>query len=532
MSNRGNAKTLRPASKERGRAAAGTAEKKMRTQSKGRALNANEKTLAQHFTPPAVARLAWDAVRTLAGKELGAGARVVDPAAGEGALLAAVGPAYQTTGIELDGRLAEQGRGRADRFYTGDGLLGTFPEVADGSFDCALVNPPFGKLGPLLPWLGPDGAGRLVQRFGLLDGPKQVPAFPVEALFVERALQLTRPAGWLALILPEGFLANARRQGMRDWLLARAEVQAVVALPGAFNQVQTALVVLRGRKPLARTQARLLAPTGKRPSVEQYAQRVRLLLGASAHRGPEAVLLRVGQRALCARRWDPRFWQGRAVVRRLAGRLRLVPLGEYICHLTYGPIVTGRRPQHVAAGVPVIRQGDIAETGLDERALLCVAPAGAYDPPRSRVRPGDLLLSRSGAGALGRNRLAVYVGSGPANVGCFVDLIRLEGLNPFYAWFFFKTRLGRAQIAAQANGVGTPNINFGEIRALQIAALPSAYQDALETRYREQVWPLHCGRAHAAMRAEAERSFRAIVGELEAYLQTHGGNADSTADGG
>lgn len=491
----------------------------------------NAKTLAQHFTPPAVARLAWDAVRTLAGKELGADARVVDPAAGEGALLAVVGPACRTTGIEIDGRLAEQGRRRADRFYTGDGLLGAFPAVADGSFDCALANPPFGKVGPLLPWLGPDGASRLVERFGLLAGPKQVPAFPVEALFAERALQLTRAAGWLALILPEGFLANARQQGVRDWLLARAEVRAVVALPGAFNQVQTALVVLRRSKPLARTQARLLAPTGKRPSVDQYAQRVRCLLGASARRGPEAVLLRVGQRALDARRWDPRFWQGRAVVRCLAGRLRLVRLEEYICHLTYGPIVTGRRPQHVEAGVPVIRQGDIAETGLDEQRLLRVAPAGAYDPPRSRVRPGDLLLSRSGAGALGRNRLAVYVGSGPANVGCFVDLIRLDGLNPFYAWFFFKTQLGRAQIAAQANGVGTPNINFGEIRALQIAAVPAAYQDALETRYREQVWPLHCGRAQAEVRAEAERSFRAIVGELEAYLQAHGSKADATADG-
>ncbi len=480
----------------------------------------NAKSLAQHFTPAAVAQLAWDAVRTLAGKELGAGARVIDPAAGEGALLAVVGRAYQTTGIEIDEGLAERGRSQADRFYTGDGLLGTFPEVADESFDCVLANPPFGKLGTMLPLLGVDGSRRLAQRFRLLDGQKQMRTFPVESLFVERALQLTRPAGWMALILPEGFFANARRQGMRDWLLARAEVRAVVALPGAFNKVQTALVVLCCSQPLARTKTRLIAPAGKRPSVEQYAQRTQLLLGAPARRGPEAALLSVGQCALCARRWDPRFWQGRAAVRRMAGRLRLVPLGEYICHLTYGPIVTGSRPQHVEAGVPVIRQGDIAETGLDARALLCVAPAGTHDPPRSRVCPGDLLLPRSGAGALGRNRLAVYLGSGPANVGCFVDLIRLEGLNPFYAWFFLKTRLGREQIAAQANGVGTPNISFGEIRALQIAALPSAHQEALERRYREQVWPLHCRRERAEIRAEAERRFRAIVGELEDYLQT------------
>ena len=179
----------------------------------------NAKILAQHFTPAAVARLAWDAVRAFAGKELGAGACVIDPAAGEGALLAAVGRAYQTTGIEIDARLAERGRSQADRFYIGDGLLGTFPEVEEESFDCVLANPPFGKLGPLLPLFGEDGPGRLAQRFRLLDGQKQVRAFPVESLFVERALQLTRPAGWLALILPEGFFANARQQGVRDWLL-------------------------------------------------------------------------------------------------------------------------------------------------------------------------------------------------------------------------------------------------------------------------------------------------------------------------
>ena len=96
----------------------------------------------------------------------------------------------------------------------------------------------------------------------------------------------------------------------------------------------------------------------------------------------------------------------------------------------------------------------------------------------------------------------------------------MEGLNPFYAWFFFKTRLGREQIAAYANGVSTPNISFGEIRALQIAALPSAYQEVLERRYREQVWPLHCRRERAEFRTEAVRHFHAIVGDLEDYLQT------------
>ena len=481
----------------------------------------NAKTLAQHFTPAAVAQLVWDAVRTLAGKELGTGARVVDPAAGEGALLAVVGRACQTTGIEIDEGLAERGRSQADRFYTGDGLLGTFPEVEDESFDCVLANPPFGKLGPMLSLFGTDGPCRLARRFGLLDGQKQVRAFPVELLFVERALQLTRPAGWMALILPEGFFANARRQGVRDWLLARAEVRAVVALPGAFNKVQTALVVLQRSKPQTRAAARLIAPVEKRPSVEQYAQRTQLLLGASARRGPEASLLSVGQRALRTQRWDPRFWQGRAAVRRLAGRLPLVPLGEYICHLTYGPIVTGSRPQHVEAGVPVIRQGDIAETGLDECALLCVVPAGAHDPPRSRVCPGDLLLSRSGAGSLGRNRPSGISGEWAGQCGLFCRFDPLGGAQSVLRLVFFQNaagtradrrlrqRSGHAEYQLWRNSrLADCGLALG-LSGCSRKALPGASVAAA-------LPPRACGHS----RPRPSGASRAIVGDLEDYLQT------------
>ncbi len=148
-------------------------------------------------------------------------------------------------------------------------------------------------------------------------------------------------------------------------------------------------------------------------------------------------------------------------------------LGEYICHLTYGPIVTGSRPQHVEAGVPVVRQGDIAETGLYERTPRGLGPES----------PRCILGERAG-------QCVLFCRSD--SVGGAQSVLRLV---------FLKTRLGREQIAAYANGVGTPNISFGEMRALQIAALPSAYQDALERCYRE----LHCHRESAKFRAEAER---------------------------
>ncbi len=70
-------------------------------------------------------------------------------------------------------------------------------------------------------------------------------------------------------------------------------------------------------------------------------------------------------------------------------------------HITYGPIVTGRRPDHVEGGIRVIRQNDFTDTGLKVDDLLRVESGCVYDPPRSRVRKGDLLLPRSGAGFAG-----------------------------------------------------------------------------------------------------------------------------------
>ena len=479
--------------------------------------------LAQHFTPPEVARFVWEAVCALAGMDLAPGARVIDPAAGEGALLAAVSRC-RTTGIEIDRKLAEKASMVADRVHVGDGLFGTFAEAVDGVFDCVLANPPFGKLGPLLPLLRRDALNIIRQRFSVFDvlQTKNSETLPVELLFVERALQMVRPKGWLSLILPEGFFTNARTQKVRDWLGERAEVRAVVTLPAeSFRRkglnARTALVILRQGR--GRAIAPVLGPKGEGHHAGLYLRDALSVIQDRDRRQGVVAVERVPAPARVGRRWDPQYWQGRRALERLACRVELVPLGDYIRHLTYGPIVTGSRPVHVDSGVPVIRQGDIVETGLEEEHLLRVEPRGGHDPPRSRVREGDLLLPRSGVGALGRNRLAVYLGCKPANVGCFVDLIRLEGLNPFYAWFFLKTRHGREQIAACANGVGTPNISFGEIRALQIVVLPRAEQQALERRYRCEVWQMHRRRRESdAVRLEGEMRFRAIVADLEEYL--------------
>ncbi|NKB67748.1 MAG: N-6 DNA methylase [Candidatus Latescibacteria bacterium] len=477
---------------------------------------------AQYFTPEPVARFMWEGLQRLGGMDGGQSVRMIDPAAGEGVFLR-VGrlEGAQVHGIEIDPGLVA-GSAEAD-LCVGDGLLGTGSQVPDEGFDLVLGNPPFGRLGTVTPpeqialWEQTAGwpdcfgiwrAGRIAATARTMRGAA------LDQLFVERALQLARPGGWVAFVLPEGFFANGRTQAARDWILQQATVRAVVRLPGdvfagAGGRVQTAVLFLH-KGGQADEKAILV---GQRPqSLQDCLQHGLQCLGRQRS---GATWAWVQNRRLLGQRWDAGYWLGRR--QRLAvdhRRFALQALGDFIEHLTYGPIITGRRPSRRKGDVPIIHQGAFAAGGLRLEEAVRVPAGSPYDPQKSRVQQGDLLLPRSGAGALGRNRLAVYMEEGPANIGCFVDLVRLRGLNPFYAWFFFKTQPGWQQIRALINGVGTPNINFSEIRSLRIAAVPQAIQRQCEQRYRRDVLPWHI----KGDEQESQQRFQIIVEELEAYL--------------
>ena len=120
--------------------------------------------------------------------------------------------------------------------------------------------------------------------------------------------------------------------------------------------------------------------------------------------------------------------------------------------------------------------------------------------------------------------MAVYGGGRPATVACFVDLVRLAGLRPGYAVLALRSRIVRAQVERLANGVGTPNISFGEIRRLLVPRLGERLEREL-AREEASARRLHT-RALSAGRepAGAARRLARAVGRLEAAaLSARGG---------
>lgn len=533
-------------------------------------LNNQDGNLAQFFTPAAAAQFTWELTRAVSGCDRFT--RVLDPAAGQGVFLdvglengwVQPGGAF---GIELDSRLhvlSDLGEKQAFQLHRGDGLFDAFPTICTDSFDLVIGNPPFGATARVLPRrlaermeaLGTaqfrigqpvtldSGAGGGADG-GTENGSRKRPARAVfkqqiEHLFIERSLQFARADGVIALILPEGFLANVRYQRVRDWVFENSDLLAVVGLPaGTFYRpglnALTSVVILRKRqqprsalvRPRVYMGGRTLEHVGaggrsRRHMEVEISQLTAALPPRRRVPGEGRTMmpsLYVPAGELTGKRWDVTYWRG-MVSNALSSvsRFSETALGDFVQHLTYGPIVRGERPDHVPGGIPVIRQANFGDTGLHLRSVLRVTPGGAHDPGRSRVQTGDLLLPRSGAGSLGRNRMAVYMNSHRANVGCFVDLIRLNGVNPYYVWLLLRSAPGWGQIRALINGVGTPNINFGEIRSLRIPMIPAQEQDNVEDRYRASVWPHHRKASNLGLQSLARVNFKGILTDLEAYL--------------
>ena len=494
--------------------------------------------------------------------QIGPECRVLDPACGDGVFLEAAlaRGCKEVWGVEADPRLAETARARLRHdpraaVLCGDGLRcqNLHSSLSYGSLDAVIGNPPFSA-----------GPGRITDRsllaeFQLGAGAREGTGRPVEVLFVEQFVRLTRPGGRIGIILPESILSNNRHQAVRRYILDHTEVAAVVSLPrsafrGTGTTARTVVLIAVRRQP---------PPSGQSPPLmadlssleDSKAEGLRDALAgvlrelhpaptqasetAGAVRGvdhqvfrPDLALEREGAVSAFSHRLDPGYWSPRFAdalrdLRRC--RLPLRPLGDFIEHITYGPIVTDGtdaavRGLHPARSVLRVTQRQLLHSGLDLTTALAVPENGPWDSLRARIRPGDLLIARSGEKGLraGKMALAGELPSGVhAVVGCFVDLVRLRGIEPAVVLAFLKGIYGQAQVQRLASGVGAPNISFRELRSVAVPVLPHAYEKACRSLW-EKAHSLHQAalRLPAGPQREAAlRTASAAMDELVGFME-------------
>jgi len=120
-----------------------------------------------------------------------------------------------------------------DALEHSDHLMKDNSGFGNATFDIILTNPPFGGEPIQIstrPYLAKDY--ELANQRDKNGKEKPRKAQKPEILFIERVWHFLKPGtGRAAIILPDGVLTNSSLQYVRDWMLEKFQIQAVISLP-------------------------------------------------------------------------------------------------------------------------------------------------------------------------------------------------------------------------------------------------------------------------------------------------------------
>jgi type I restriction enzyme M protein len=121
-------------------------------------------------------------------------------------------------------------------------------------FDIVMTNPPFGAKIPvkgeeLLKQFDLGHKWKYNKKENLFSKDKVLSKQAPQILFIERCLQFLRPGGKMAIVLPDGILGNDTLSYLRDWVVKKTQILAVVDVPietfMPFVSTKTSVLFLR-----------------------------------------------------------------------------------------------------------------------------------------------------------------------------------------------------------------------------------------------------------------------------------------------
>lgn len=401
-----------------------------------------EKVLGQFMTPPPVACFM---VAFSQGYQDRKSITACDPACGDGEFLMAFEEAgIPGVGIDVDPLIVDGNR-FSDRITVGDGLR----SQPEGSFDLVAGNPPFSsKYGRVK---DPD----LLDLFILGQGRKSQ---AIEILFLEKFVRLAKPGGVIAIILPEGVFASLGLVYVRKWVLSVGGVLGVVSLPGnLFSRANVSVSILFLKKGV-------FVPESFLGIAEQISDLEHLLLDYRERKGGTRPWSRfVG---LDETTFLPRHIAG-------PGHCDGVPLWQILSEARSGATRYGRERRFASEGIPYIGAINITGSGIDlDKRRLFVEPGSPMDIPGARVKAGDVLFVRVGAGCIGRATVVPPELEGAVADDWIYILRPRPGVSSEWLAGKFYTEPAKSFIATFKRGTGTPTIPKSVLLRMRVPEPP------------------------------------------------------------
>lgn len=384
------------------------------------------------------------------------GQRVMDPSCGDGSFLKSAPEGLLLHGCEVDSQYARIAADlvEAGRFFEGDALS----RVDDLSerFDLVIGNPPFSAQQSL------ERRSHVLERFDFGIARKSQ---CLEVLFIELFWRLAKPGGKIAVILPDGPLANGPFRYVREWLLGRCRIEAIISLPrdtfsktSAKTQIVLATKMSVSGEPCRHPTWLLACGTLDQLRICDLASWT-----DSDPAWRQAVLADLND-------WRPEAAHPKT--HRPAGNL--VRLGDRF-HIRTGAAKYGAARELFDTpddeSVLLIRAKNVSPNGglALEQNLAYIKRNGPMFRDKALVRAGQILFVRVGAGCYGRT--AVVPPDLVAQADDWIHILTpMSAFNSSRVAHWFNSESGRTAVGGLAKGVGTVSISKSALANLMVPA--------------------------------------------------------------
>jgi type I restriction enzyme S subunit len=151
-----------------------------------------------------------------------------------------------------------------------------------------------------------------------------------------------------------------------------------------------------------------------------------------------------------------------------------------ICRRIFdGPFGSNRKiDMYQSIGIPYVRVKQVQHEGIDATDLVYISPEKHQDIIRSRVIPGDVLLTIAGS-RLGKAAVFPNIFKEGNITGHIAGIEVAENISPHYLALYINSRFGEAQIARLSHRSTRKELNLKEVGQIIVPVPPRSLQDQI-----------------------------------------------------
>ena len=373
-----------------------------------------------------------------------------------------------------------------------------------GTFDILLTNPPFGSK---IPVIGEDKIKQFESGYKWKFDEKKNYWFKTnnlkeqeepQVLFIERCLALLKDGGKMAMVLPSGILGNQQEEYLRQYILDKGNLFAIVELPfETFSpNVSINTSVLFIQKGKTNNKKNLFISINEqcghdkkgRPVAKDDISKVAdFFLNMKSNENNFFIPHSFLERSFVAKRYLKKYVSNVEKIEN--SKYPVVKFGDIIASVHNGANIEDSSIYvNEKEGIPYILVKSITKEGINFENLKHIKKSLVTnrDVIKNTVNENNIVMNRAGKSGIAANIPPDLIG-GVAS-GFLINIKIKKGIDPYYIVSFLNSEYGQMQLERISSGSILQSIRSSDLKKIKILIPPIEIQNSIGKKLKDAVY--------------------------------------------